>query len=1545
MAKYEQDRAKMMAATAQRRLRFKLYKAGGQWVIAGIAAVTLGLAVGGQPVQAAATTDATGSVVATAGEAGSAAASASDEGIAAVAPNAVTATGTETAVTATTVTGTTTTGTETTTKATATQGETERATVSVSGTTAGDATGATAATEAPAASADVTATTAPAPVAAETATAEPSDPPTDAAQSYRVEYVNVTKNTGNNAVLATVEGNAADGPYQVDLKAAGLDPEKYELADAQPTSLDVAAAGTYQVQVQDKTVVLDEPLVVTTTIHYVAAEAGDNFSDYDFVAAGGFSKLADNPVVADPAVVTEEFTVTWDLARDEGVWYEPKALFPAVTSPTVDGMVPAVATYPTGDLRMGGHNYATGDMDIYVPYHRVGDKETLTYAAPTIDPDDAAAGIVRYRFIDLDNGGDEVATYIGHATGFFSRPDMLTYGADGVAMGGVIAELAALYDYDPAGFAAEGGKANGLNEDGTAAQGEVIDGEVAAGSQITIELRHRHKTGAVLFTQVVHFKDADGNIVAPDQQWNLGWDTDTDLVRDFGSKRHNGTYAPTYTPMGETGQKERPIQQIAGTISTIDGVATTELAAVSYLDENGIPHDAPEVTVVYDNHPYTIEFFYTNDRGHQVVEGKPYLGQAKDGTYQIDLADAGLDPAQYELSDPATTSITVAADQTYRIEVKHRTQLLTDDPLVTHRPVRYVRADDESVEVAPGFVIDQTYFKEVDLVTGTVVMYHLQNPILDRPNPQVAGMVAEQPNLLEIEAQDGDTSWAPSVDLPPIVIRYDAQPYTIEFVFDNGAGVTAPVGTAHLGSAIFDEGTYKIDLADGGLDTSIYQLVDPDTTSIDVAAGQTYQVMVKHPTALQPDKAITTHRIVHYQRADTHEKLLDDREITFTYIPEVDLIGGWILKWHRQADLPDVTSPVIPGYVADIPALNLMELNSETITMQPLLIQPEVTVTYTPDVQKASVYFVGKGGAPLVAPMQIEGAGGSAVAHTQFVATIQKLISDGYNLVADGTVGATFDKDPATDQYFVVKFEAVTPIAGLPGGGVHAYQKAQVPDVAPSVTKENYYNKLIPGTPGNGIRVYQKIQVPDVAPSVTEEDYYNNLTPGQPADGVHVYQKTQVPDVAPTVTEEDYYNNLTPGQPADGIRVYKKTQVPDVAPSVTEADYYNNQTPGKPADGVHVYKKTQVPDVAPTVTEEAYYNNQTPGTPADGIHVYKKAQVPDVAPTVTEADYYNNQTPGQPADGIHVYEKDQVPDVAPSVTEEAYYNNQTPGEPADGIHVYEKTQVPDVAPSVTEADYYNNQTPGEPADGIHVYEKDQVPDVAPSVTEEAYYNNQTPGEPADGIHVYEKTQVPDVAPSVTEADYYNNQVPGELDAGVQVRNQVPDAAPTVTGEDYYNNLLPGELDAGVRARFQVPDAAPTVTGEDYYNNQIPGELDAGVRVQNQVPDVAPSVTKTGYYDHRTTTPAVTPLTAGKQPTTGAGTATSTTPASLPVTGPRNGAATPATLAPTAAAAAQATGQLPQTGETTRSALALAGVGLLSLLGLAALAERKRLAGK
>ncbi|WP_225048015.1 mucin-binding protein [Lacticaseibacillus kribbianus] len=1245
MAKYEQDRARMMAATAQRRLRFKLYKAGGQWVIAGIAAVTLGLAVGGQPVSAATTADTAGTVAAPAAAGGT------------TAPAKTTA---ATAVSMVTTTDEGNSGEAQDAEAATGAAATETADV-VAPSAVGAATGAAA-----------TAT-------GTTPTSEAAETPTTDTDSYHVEYVNVTEYTGNNRVEATVEGNAADGPYQVDLAAAGLDPAKYELADPQQTSLQVEADGTYQIEVKDKTKVLDEPLVVKTTIHYVAAEADD--PDWTTYPAGDkTNRLADNQVLAAPVTVEQRFTVTWDLARDEGVWYEPTALFSAVTSPTVDGMVPTMATFPNGDLRMGGTNIASNDTDVYVTYHPAGVEPAATYAAPTFDEDDAAAGVVTYRFVDLDNGGNMVATYTTHATAFNSRPEMLTFGADGVGTHGVVAELAALYDYDPAGFAAEGGRADGRSDE-TSAQGEVID-SVAAGSHITIELRHRHKIVPVLFTQLVHFQNADGETVADDQKWNLGWEVDTDLVRDFGFQRHGGDYAPTYTPIDGTGQPERPIQQIDGTISTIDGVATTKLAAVSYLGADGTPHDAPEVTVVYDNHPYTIEFFTTTDRGHQVTVGKPYLGQAKDGSYQIDLADAGLDPAKYELSDPTTTSLTVAPDQTYRIEVKHRTQILTDEPVVIHRPVRYVWADDETVEVAAGIVIDQTYLKEVDLVTGNPVMYHLQNLIPDLPNPEVAGMVAERPTLLASPIQETDSSWEYSVNQTPIVIRYDAQPYTVNFFYTDAAGQTTTVGT-HLGSATFDQGTYKIDLAAAGLDTSVYQLADPETTSIAVAPGQTYQIEVKHPTALQPGKAIITHRVIHYQRASDHATLHDDWVMTLAYTPEVDLITGRILRWHRQSEMPDVTSPTIPGYVPDQPVLNLTELHIDHSNGTPVDQLP-LTVYYTPDVQKASVYFVGEGGLPLVPAMQIEGPSGSAIAHTRFVDTIQKLISGGYNLVADGTVGATFDQDAGVDQYFVIKFEAVAPMAGIPGGGVHVYQKAQVPDVAPSVTDEGYYNNLTPGTPGEGIHVYQKTQVPDTAPSVTETDYYNNLTPGTPGEGIHVYQKTQVPDVAPSVTDEGYYNNLTPGTPGDGIHVYQKTQVPDVAPSVTDEGYYNNLIPGELDDGVRV--RSQVPDDAPTVTEDDYYNNLIPGELDAGVRV--RSQVPDVAPSVTDEGYYNNLIPGELDDGVRV--RSQVPDVAPTVTEDVYYNNQLPGELDDGVRV--RSQVPDVAPSVTKAAYYDHRT-------------------------------------------------------------------------------------------------------------------------------------------------------------------------------------------------------------------------------------------------------------
>ncbi|WP_179394528.1 KxYKxGKxW signal peptide domain-containing protein [Lacticaseibacillus absianus] len=226
-----------------------------------------------------------------------------------------------------------------------------------------------------------------------------------------------------------------------------------------------------------------------------------------------------------------------------------------------------------------------------------------------------------------------------------------------------------------------------------------------------------------------------------------------------------------------------------------------------------------------------------------------------------------------------------------------------------------------------------------------------------------------------------------------------------------------------------------------------------------------------------------------------------------------------------------------------------------------------------------------------------------------------------------------------------------------------------------------------------------------------------------------------------------------------------------------------------------------------------------------------------------------------------------------------------------------------------------------------------------SVTAADYYNNLTPGEVAGGVQV--KTQSPD-ALSVTPEDYYD-YLPatpvGQLSDGLITKMQIP-AGVSVTAADYYNNLTPGEVAGGVQVKTQIP-AGVSVTAADYYNNLTPGEVAGGVVVQTMIP-AGLSVTATDYYDHRTpTTDRGETKTPGQPSRLGGDQTTSTqtpTQPKLAVTVSEGETSTPQAGATTQASAA--TAHLPQTGDAMNAALALSGLGVMALMGLAGATRRK-----
>ncbi|WP_461215740.1 mucin-binding protein, partial [Lacticaseibacillus sp. GG6-2] len=159
--------------------------------------------------------------------------------------------------------------------------------------------------------------------------------------------------------------------------------------------------------------------------------------------------------------------------------------------------------------------------------------------------------------------------------------------------------------------------------------------------------------------------------------------------------------------------------------------------------------------------------------------------------------------------------------------------------------------------------------------------------------------------------------------------------------------------------------------------------------------------------------------------------------ITFGQVPKATLTTTVVPKGPKSPKNPDgepltPTTPVqVTGFPGDpIDAKDYPKVPGYTPEPNQNLKVPnepgDTIVTYTPDTQKAAVKYVDQTGTQLITPDQvITGPSDTAVDHSQLMPNIQKAIDQGYVLVDDGTVGATFDHDTLHNQEFTITFGQV----------------------------------------------------------------------------------------------------------------------------------------------------------------------------------------------------------------------------------------------------------------------------------------------------------------------------------------------------------------------------------------------------------------------------------------------------------------------------------------------------------------------------------------
>lgn len=160
-------------------------------------------------------------------------------------------------------------------------------------------------------------------------------------------------------------------------------------------------------------------------------------------------------------------------------------------------------------------------------------------------------------------------------------------------------------------------------------------------------------------------------------------------------------------------------------------------------------------------------------------------------------------------------------------------------------------------------------------------------------------------------------------------------------------------------------------------------------------------------------------------------------------------------------------------------------------------------VTYTARTQSAVVLFIDAGTGANLAQITVTGKIGSSVDHAPVAAEIQTILNQGYNLAADGTIGAVYGA--SAGQTFVVKMNkietvpyTITPIdeSGNPiGDPIHTSGKTGDPIEAPSIdgyTPVPGQTSKVPGANGTVAIVYKTntpitpITTPTTTQTVTE---------------------------------------------------------------------------------------------------------------------------------------------------------------------------------------------------------------------------------------------------------------------------------------------------------------------------------------------------------------------------------------------------------------------------------------------------------------------------
>ena len=575
-----------------------------------------------------------------------------------------------------------------------------------------------------------------------------------------------------------------------------------------------------------------------------------------------------------------------------------------------------------------------------------------------------------------------------------------------------------------------------LVSDNTNGDQLVFDHDDVTDQHYEVHLTHTYKSVNDLATvnEVIHYQYADGTQAKPDHKakaLNFSRTGTQDLV-------DNSIAWNAWTPS----------QQVFASVNTpAVGGYTPDIETVAPVT---VSHDTPDVerTVIYHADDQTILVHYIDDDTQSTLKTDSIIGKTSQKSgYKTGKTIDGYKQAGYDLVSDDTNGDELVFDndstkaQVYNVHLKHRHQAASDSDTVK-QTVHYVYNDgSKAADDYTATPIEFTRTGNTDLVTGKTT-WNAWTPTTGTfvavPSPVIAGYTPSRATIDHIDVHAGDPDIDETVTYVP-----DAQRIVVNYI-DSVTHQTLKTDTLDGRS---DQSTnYNTQKNIDGYKNQHYTLVSDDTQGQNLVfdhddqATQVYNVVLGHETETV-HRAHTVSETIDYKYADGTEAAP-----TKTAEPKIfsqsgvhDLVTNttdWNGQWTAPQTFNAVDSPQITGFTPDHASIDAVTVDHDSQDVHKL-------VVYTANKQAAKINYIDDVTGETLETDTAAGHFGEQISFGRDVNDqIKQFENQGYKLVSNNFNGQKYQADDSNNVFEVHL--------------THQHQAVSEPDTVTETVKYQY---------------------------------------------------------------------------------------------------------------------------------------------------------------------------------------------------------------------------------------------------------------------------------------------------------------------------------------------------------------------------------------------------------------------------------------------------------------------------------------------------------